>query len=148
MNAYNPLYAHLSKRPDPEWLASFGDVERVLGRSLPASARRHRAWWSNQTGAGHSQARAWREAGWRIGTVSLTDERVEFRREQRRDLPAGKSTLDDLLIEASRLTAIDDRQTLMREGLAALIDRENARRLIALGGSMPEFEAAPRRRDA
>jgi hypothetical protein len=35
---------------------------------------------------------------------------------------------------------------LLREALKALIEREAARRLAALGGTMPELEDIPRRR--
>ena len=55
--------------------------------------------------------------------------------------------LDDaLLAEAQRLTGETERTSLVREGLRALIERESARRLAALGGSAPELAASPRRR--
>ncbi len=53
---------------------------------------------------------------------------------------------DELLAEAERLTGIDRRATLVREGLRALIERESARRLVQLGGSEPQLEDIPRRR--
>lgn len=52
----------------------------------------------------------------------------------------------DLLAAAQELTGIDERSALVREGLRALVARENALRLIALGGSDPDAEAPPRRR--
>ena len=55
---------------------------------------------------------------------------------------------DDLLAEASRLTGITEKTALVHDGLRALIARENARRLAALGGSDPDLEAVPRRRVA
>ncbi|MDF1521391.1 MAG: type II toxin-antitoxin system VapB family antitoxin [Trueperaceae bacterium] len=55
--------------------------------------------------------------------------------------------LDDaLLAEAQRLTGQRERTALVNEGLRALIERESARRLAALGGTEPELEVAPRRR--
>lgn len=55
--------------------------------------------------------------------------------------------LDDALVsEAQRLTGTTAKSALMREALQALIERESARRLAALGGSEPELEAVPRRR--
>jgi Arc/MetJ family transcription regulator len=60
-----------------------------------------------------------------------------------------RSTLniDDRLIEeARRLTGIKEKTALIRAGLEALIAREIARRLAALGGTQPDFQAAPRRR--
>jgi Arc/MetJ family transcription regulator len=55
--------------------------------------------------------------------------------------------LDDGLIErARRLTGIREKTALVRAGLEALIARESARRLAALGGSEPALRAVPRRR--
>ena len=53
---------------------------------------------------------------------------------------------DALLDEARRLTGIDEKTALVRAGLQALIEREAAQRLAALGGTMPHLEAIPRRR--
>lgn len=52
---------------------------------------------------------------------------------------------DQLLADARRLTGISEKSALVREGLRALVQREAARRLAALGGSEPSAEAAPRR---
>jgi Arc/MetJ family transcription regulator len=60
-----------------------------------------------------------------------------------------RSTLnidDDLIEEARRLTGIKEKTALVRAGLEALIAREIGRRLAALGGTQPNFEAAPRQR--
>jgi Arc/MetJ family transcription regulator len=55
--------------------------------------------------------------------------------------------LDDALVaEARELTGIAEKTALVRAGLEALIARESARRLAALGGTMPELVAPPRRR--
>jgi Arc/MetJ family transcription regulator len=62
-----------------------------------------------------------------------------------------RSTLnidDGLIEEARRLTGIKEKTALIRAGLEALIARELARRLAALGGTQPSFQAAPRRRAA
>jgi Arc/MetJ family transcription regulator len=53
---------------------------------------------------------------------------------------------DDLLLEAQRLTGTTEKTALIREALRALIERESARRLAALGGSDPGAAAGPRRR--
>lgn len=53
---------------------------------------------------------------------------------------------DDLLREAARLTRIQEKTTLVRRGLEALIARESARRLAALGGSEKDLRPIPRRR--
>ncbi len=53
---------------------------------------------------------------------------------------------DDLVREASALTGIEEKTALVRAGLKALIARETARRLAALGGSEPDLRDIPRRR--
>ncbi len=50
-----------------------------------------------------------------------------------------------LLEEAQRMTGLKSRTALVQEGLRALIERENARRLARLGGSEPQLESVPRR---
>jgi Arc/MetJ family transcription regulator len=53
---------------------------------------------------------------------------------------------DELLGRARDLTGIAEKTALVHEGLRALIARESARRLAALGGSDPSARVAPRRR--
>jgi len=53
---------------------------------------------------------------------------------------------DELLAEAQRLTRISEKTAVVHEGLRALIARESAQRLAALGGSAPNIRAIPRRR--
>ena len=55
---------------------------------------------------------------------------------------------DELLAEAQRLSGIEERPMLLREALRALIERESARRLAALGGSEKRLKPVPRRRNA
>jgi Arc/MetJ family transcription regulator len=56
-------------------------------------------------------------------------------------------TLDDeLLAQAREMTGIEERSTLIHDGLRALIQREAARRLARLGGSDPTASMPPRRR--
>jgi Arc/MetJ family transcription regulator len=58
-------------------------------------------------------------------------------------------TLDDrLLEEASEATGVKERTQLLHDGLRALIARENARAIIALGGSDTEAWIPERRRSA
>jgi Arc/MetJ family transcription regulator len=53
---------------------------------------------------------------------------------------------DDLLAKARKFTGLKGNVELVREALCALVERESARRLAALGGSEPTLTLIPRRR--
>lgn len=53
---------------------------------------------------------------------------------------------DDLLRTAQEYTGVEEKTALIREALKALIERESARRLASLGGSMPGLKNIPRRK--
>jgi hypothetical protein len=53
---------------------------------------------------------------------------------------------DELVEQARELTGIDEKTALVRAGLEALIAREAAARLAAMGGSQPGSRPIPRRR--
>jgi len=53
---------------------------------------------------------------------------------------------DDLVRVAQVFTGVEEKTALVREALKALIERESARRLASLGGTMPALKKVPRRR--
>lgn len=53
---------------------------------------------------------------------------------------------DELVQEAQRLSGLKGKTAVVHAGLEALIARESARRLAALGGSQPELKPVARRR--
>ena len=53
---------------------------------------------------------------------------------------------DDLLDKAQEFTGITEKTAIVRAALKALIERESARRLASLGGTMPNVKNIPRRR--
>ena len=53
---------------------------------------------------------------------------------------------DTLLREARRLTGLTEKTAIVHEGLRALIAREGARRLAALGGTEKGLQSIRRRR--
>jgi Arc/MetJ family transcription regulator len=55
---------------------------------------------------------------------------------------------DDLLARAEQLCGDLERSALLKEALRALVQRESARRLAALGGNEPALEPIPRRQAA
>ena len=78
---YQRLYSHLCGLATREWKTTFSEIESLIGFGLPASARLHRPWWSNQAGGnGHSQALAWGAAGWETAEVDMEAETLLLRR--------------------------------------------------------------------
>ncbi|HET9732037.1 MAG TPA: hypothetical protein VFP54_05120 [Acidimicrobiales bacterium] len=77
---YDVLRTYLSGRSEPQVRLSFVDIEGIIGQPLPASARRHRAWWANEQSGSHVHARSWLEANPRRRTanVDLDGETVDF----------------------------------------------------------------------
>ena len=55
---------------------------------------------------------------------------------------------DDLLAKAQALTNLQEKSSLIKEALKALVARESAKRLANLGGSEPHLEAIARRKSA
>jgi len=117
MSKYDRFGVYLSAQGGRCHNMTFGQMERVLGFSLPASARKHGGWWTNLADGSHSQALAWLGAGWRVWRADLVGERVEFERIDadlaagvaedasapfRRDAPAVKMT-DPVTFDRDRL---------------------------------------------
>ena len=103
MTKYDALGAFLRRQDACEVPMRFQEVESVLGFPLPKSARDYSPWWANQTTSGHSQCRAWMEAGWRTSRLDLAGERVIFvQHEARRSAGPGRAGV----AEASRPSAV------------------------------------------
>jgi hypothetical protein len=90
MGIYEPITRYLSRAPGNNVRLTFGQVEKIISRSLPRSAYRHREWWSNNP-TGHSHARSWTTAGWRTEKVDLERRTLVFSREP---LPPGSTPSD------------------------------------------------------
>jgi hypothetical protein len=75
---YDPLREVLAVRDEPVVQMRFGQIESILGRSLPASARRFRPWWGNERAGTHVHAHAWLNAGRKTANVDLLAETVDF----------------------------------------------------------------------
>ncbi len=150
MSRYEPLAQFLAAKKTDSWEASFDEIEKRIGASLPRSAYKYPAWWANQTGPGHTQTRGWRSVGWRTCDLDLERQRVRFERERPQHSisvrPNAKDDREALLDRAHELTGIKDREALISEALRLLIAREAGLRLARLGGTMPDFKAPPRER--
>jgi Arc/MetJ family transcription regulator len=56
-------------------------------------------------------------------------------------------SLDEELVErAQEYTGLQEKSALLREALQALVQREAARRLAAMGGDSPKLKPIPRRK--
>ena len=53
---------------------------------------------------------------------------------------------DDLLAKAAQLSGIDGKTALVHAGLRALVAKDSAKRLAALGGTEKQLAPVPRRR--
>jgi hypothetical protein len=58
---------------------TFREIEALIGSPLPPSARRHRAWWSNNP-TNSVITCAWLDAGYRSAEVDMAGEKLVFRR--------------------------------------------------------------------
>ena len=75
MSKYAVLTTHLMAREDPVIEMTFDELDRVVS-GLPASARKHSAWWSNSW-TSQPHAFAWLDAG-RLATPDFNAGRVRF----------------------------------------------------------------------
>jgi len=57
---------------------SFAQIDGIIGDNLPMSAYRSESWWENSLEKEH--AKAWLEAGWKIGEVNLNEGYVVFQK--------------------------------------------------------------------
>lgn len=57
----------------------FTDVEQIIESALPDSARKHRAWWANDSHT-HVQSMSWLAADWRVSSINMDQELVTFSR--------------------------------------------------------------------
>lgn len=80
----------------------------------------------------------------RRSTLTLGDN--PDRRENVKRIRTTVTLEDDLIRRAQAYTGVKEKSALIREALTQLVQREAARRLAALGGTMPELRSIPRRR--
>ena len=77
MSKYEPLADHLRSHGGGACSLTLAEIERIIGCSLPPSARTHRSWWGNDRT--HVQARAWMGAGFGADPTPRRIEPVVFR---------------------------------------------------------------------
>jgi hypothetical protein len=77
---YQLLHKYLRDRFANRLVLTFGEIEDLLGFSLPAGARVEDTWWSTAVESRSAQSKAWTLAG-RTATVNLMAQCVVFERE-------------------------------------------------------------------
>lgn len=80
MSKYQPLESFLIDTGRDSVPMTFEDIEKIISGHLPPSARKHRAWWSNNP-SNSVITRAWLSAGYKTAEVSLEGETVVFSRQ-------------------------------------------------------------------
>lgn len=90
MNKYEPLKKYLLNLSmhSAETTLTFDEIEHILGRPLPISARYYLAWWANEKKPNMAQRRGWQDAGWRVAEVCLRSRWVRFRLARPQELKA------------------------------------------------------------
>ena len=79
---YERLNEFLKGQTAIEVPMTFAEIETLIGDSLPASARKHRPWWSNNP-SNSVITHAWLKAGYKTERVDMGSERLVFRRVSR-----------------------------------------------------------------
>jgi hypothetical protein len=85
MSKYDALGDYLKRQPGDAVPMTFGEIEKVVGAKLPASAHKHRPWWSNNPD-NSVMTKVWLDAGFQSEQVDIAARKLVFRRVRR--LPA------------------------------------------------------------
>lgn len=75
---YIGLTHYLREKNDGSIIMAFSEIETQIGDILPASAHKHRAFWSNTLT--HSVAFGWLNAGYKTISVDFKDQYVTFKK--------------------------------------------------------------------
>lgn len=76
-----PLSQHLVKLEQAGHIhlhLTFKEIEEIIQASLPASARMHNAWWSNNYSVPTRHCKYWLEYNWETTNLQLDNETIDF----------------------------------------------------------------------
>jgi hypothetical protein len=104
---YEPLRRYLQAEGRSSLELTFEDVERIIGARLPASARTHAAWWSNNA-TGHVNAAAWVSAGFKTERLDLAAQKLTFRKAEERAPARSLGFLTRIRSEMGGMATIPD----------------------------------------
>lgn len=79
MSKYARLGEFLKKQEVERVPLSFADIEEITDAKLPASAHKHRPWWSNNS-TNSVMTRVWLEAGFESEQVDMAGQTLVFKR--------------------------------------------------------------------
>ena len=84
-NKYTPLENYLRNLPESqsEVIFRFEQIEGILNAKLPSSAYEDQRWWEHETEGNHVNSRAWSNAGWKIKSLDVNEQRVNFIRKDK-----------------------------------------------------------------
>lgn len=77
---YQPLEKYLANKGFSQVPMTFSNIESIIEKNLPPSARKHRAWWSNNP-SNSVITFAWLNAGYKTAQVDLENENLVFIRD-------------------------------------------------------------------
>ena len=77
MSKYEPLEIYLKSADFESIPMAFTEIELIIKDSLPASARKHRRWWSNNP-SNSAITRSWIAAGFKVAQVNMNNECLVF----------------------------------------------------------------------
>jgi hypothetical protein len=86
MGKYESLGQFLRKQRTHEIRLTFGQIEGIVKAKLPPSARKQRAWWSNNPD-NSVMTKVWLDAGFRSEQVDMAARKLVFRR---MSIPSGQ----------------------------------------------------------
>lgn len=75
---YYPLFEYLQKCDRDYITLTFAEIETLMQKPLPDSAKNQKAWWSNRS-KNAVQSTAWMNAGYRVEIVDFEAKSVTFR---------------------------------------------------------------------
>jgi len=81
ISEYSPLGQFLEKQllqGNIQVSLSFQEIERIINRELPPTARNNKNWWANSRNEKSRQCSAWLNYGWSKHQVDLKKEIVIF----------------------------------------------------------------------
>jgi hypothetical protein len=86
VSKYSALGDYLMRQQGEHVPMTFVEIEKIIGAKLPASARKHRPWWSNNP-RNSVMTRVWLEAGFASEQVNIPARKLVFRRKHKPKTP-------------------------------------------------------------